>query len=234
MTDDWRRFVRRRRAEITSRAEEICRACLTPAGVDGANGGMTGLRLGRRATVCATDDVAARVEEMQFVLGEGPCVDAAAARSPVFVADLSDAGEGMQPLARISRLGRVGLYVRCSPSRCGSAPYPSARWISTGALLATSHSGRCAPRCRRPTRRRSCSWTSRTTSSCPTAWEAAGPISDSRSTPPPACSACSSAPASSRRSCGSAPWHSPSPDPSTRSLQTLSPAKLRVGEEGLV
>jgi hypothetical protein len=43
---------------------------------------------GHRATVCATDEVAALIEERQFTLGEGPCVDAAGSLSPVLVPDL--------------------------------------------------------------------------------------------------------------------------------------------------
>ncbi len=38
--------------------------------------------------VCVTDDVSARVEELQVTLGEGPCVDAYASRSPVLSPDL--------------------------------------------------------------------------------------------------------------------------------------------------
>jgi hypothetical protein len=44
---------------------------------------------GHRGTVCATDDVAAAIEDLQFRLGEGPCVDAFH-RGPVMIADLND------------------------------------------------------------------------------------------------------------------------------------------------
>lgn len=44
--------------------------------------------LGNRGVVCATDDVSARIEELQFSLGEGPCVDAANSGAPVLIADL--------------------------------------------------------------------------------------------------------------------------------------------------
>lgn len=44
---------------------------------------------GHRGTVCATDDVAAAIEELQFSLGEGPCVDAFH-RGPVLIDDLDD------------------------------------------------------------------------------------------------------------------------------------------------
>jgi len=44
-------------------------------GMDGAGIAMV-TTLGNRGVVCATDDVSARIEELQFSLGEGPCVDA--------------------------------------------------------------------------------------------------------------------------------------------------------------
>ena len=39
-------------------------------------------------TVCASDDVAFRIDELQFDLGEGPCWEAFASRRPVLVPDL--------------------------------------------------------------------------------------------------------------------------------------------------
>jgi len=39
----------------------------------------------------ATDDTARAIEELQFTLGEGPCVDAASSGEPVLVPDLSAA-----------------------------------------------------------------------------------------------------------------------------------------------
>jgi hypothetical protein len=32
--------------------------------------------------VCATDDVSASIEQLQFTLGEGPCVDAVSSGAP--------------------------------------------------------------------------------------------------------------------------------------------------------
>jgi GAF domain-containing protein len=46
-------------------------------------------RAGNRGVVCATDDVSARIEDLQFTLGEGPCFDAAHFGTPVLVPDLS-------------------------------------------------------------------------------------------------------------------------------------------------
>jgi GAF domain-containing protein len=45
---------------------------------------------GRYSLLTAADPASERLEEMQFVLGEGPCVDATAAGRPVLVSDLED------------------------------------------------------------------------------------------------------------------------------------------------
>lgn len=45
---------------------------------------------GNRGAVCATDEVAAMIEELQFSLGEGPCVDAVNAGRPVLIPDLGE------------------------------------------------------------------------------------------------------------------------------------------------
>ena len=42
----------------------------------------------------ATDDVAARIEDLQFTLGEGPCVDVSRSGTPLLIADLADPGRG--------------------------------------------------------------------------------------------------------------------------------------------
>jgi len=43
---------------------------------------------GNRGVVCATDDVAAQIEDLQFTLGEGPCVEAVRSGVPVLVPNL--------------------------------------------------------------------------------------------------------------------------------------------------
>ena len=84
-----------RRTEVALDVERAVRDCLPLVGVDGGGVALVTTR-GHRATVCATDDVAGRVEELQWLLGEGPCVDASTFRTPVIVADLLDASEGVQ------------------------------------------------------------------------------------------------------------------------------------------
>ena len=82
-------------ARLADAVRQVCERSLEPVGVDG--GGVTLVtHAGHRATVCWTDPVSSRIEELQFVLGEGPCVDASSDRSPVLVADLLDRREGVQ------------------------------------------------------------------------------------------------------------------------------------------
>ncbi len=51
----------------------------------------------RHSLVVAADPASERLEEMQFVLGEGPCVDASVSRRPVLVSHLGDEGSGRWP-----------------------------------------------------------------------------------------------------------------------------------------
>jgi hypothetical protein len=43
-----------------------------------------------RGSVCSSDEVSALVEELQYMLGEGPCVDAYRQDRPVLEPDLAD------------------------------------------------------------------------------------------------------------------------------------------------
>jgi hypothetical protein len=50
-----------------------------------------------RGLTTASDPAAERIEDLQFVLGEGPCIDAFATRRPVLVPDLADGPIGRWP-----------------------------------------------------------------------------------------------------------------------------------------
>jgi hypothetical protein len=67
---------------------------LCGAAVRGLSASGAGLSVmaedGTRGLTTASDPITARVEELQFVLGEGPCIDAFASRGPVLVPDLAD------------------------------------------------------------------------------------------------------------------------------------------------
>ena len=70
-------------------AAEICRACVQGLDIDGAAISLlTADPL--RETVFASDATADLLEDLQFSLGEGACIDAAVSRRPVLVADMND------------------------------------------------------------------------------------------------------------------------------------------------
>jgi hypothetical protein len=72
------------------RAERLCREAITTVDVDGAGLSMM-TSAGHRGTVCATDETARRIEDLQFALGEGPCFDAFTGGGPVLMADVTTA-----------------------------------------------------------------------------------------------------------------------------------------------
>lgn len=87
-----------RRAGILARLAEpdgkvgtarLCEVCAEVVGADGA-GIMLMSGDVPRGTVATTDAVAARIEDLQFTLGEGPCVDAYHNERPVIEPDLAD------------------------------------------------------------------------------------------------------------------------------------------------
>jgi hypothetical protein len=70
-------------------AGEICRACVEGLDIDGAAISLL-TRDPLRETVFASDATADLLEDLQFSLGEGACMDAAVSRRPVLVADMND------------------------------------------------------------------------------------------------------------------------------------------------
>jgi hypothetical protein len=67
--------------------KHLCRVCVD---VTGTTGGGVMLMSGDvpRGAVCTTDDVSARIEDLQYELGEGPCIDAYNQDRPVLEPDL--------------------------------------------------------------------------------------------------------------------------------------------------
>jgi hypothetical protein len=70
--------------------KRLCEVC---ADVTGTSGAGIMLMSGDvpRGSVCTTDDVSALIEELQYALGEGPCVDAHHQDRPVVEPDLANA-----------------------------------------------------------------------------------------------------------------------------------------------
>jgi GAF domain len=75
-----------------SRIGRLCTVCVQRTGVDG--GGVAMLSSLREPVLLhATDDVARAVDDLQFTLGEGPSVEAAAQGVPVLVSDTAELTE---------------------------------------------------------------------------------------------------------------------------------------------
>lgn len=70
-------------------ARQICRACVASMDVDGAAISLL-TSTNARTTLFATDPTAELLEDLQFTLGEGACMQAAATAQPVLVSDMSD------------------------------------------------------------------------------------------------------------------------------------------------
>ncbi|BAL86055.1 hypothetical protein AMIS_8350 [Actinoplanes missouriensis 431] len=97
--NDRRAFVRQlidRQPADLGLLQRVCLAAVEALSATGSGiSVMTGD--GTRGACAASDPWSERVEELQFVLGEGPCIDAFAARRPVLTPDLSDAGRYRWP-----------------------------------------------------------------------------------------------------------------------------------------
>ncbi len=80
--------------------EYLQRVCRTAARALSASGsGISVLtEAGVRGVCAASDPFSEEIEELQFVLGEGPCVDAFNARRPVLIPDLTDGGATRWPM----------------------------------------------------------------------------------------------------------------------------------------
>jgi hypothetical protein len=68
--------------------QRLCDVCADATGMTGA-GIMLMAGDVPRGSVCTTDDVSALIEQLQYDLGEGPCVDAYAQDRPVLEPDLT-------------------------------------------------------------------------------------------------------------------------------------------------
>ena len=78
-------------------ADLLCRACVGLLGIDAAaislvfDGAASG-------TLGSSGEYARAYDELQFTLGEGPCLDSVTLRAPVLVADLADLDDTRWPM----------------------------------------------------------------------------------------------------------------------------------------
>lgn len=102
-----------RRAILTSYETNLslCAPFLTVLPVTGASVSILATPAGL-STMCATDDLAAHLDELQFDLGEGPGWDALRSREPVLHNDFARDGTARWPLfgTAASALTLAGLY----------------------------------------------------------------------------------------------------------------------------
>jgi hypothetical protein len=107
-----RRLEPERFAEVVAERTEhdrdpvhaLCVACTDVLGVTGA--GLVLMSAGRSlGCVGVSDRVTEAVEQMEYTMGEGPCLTAYRTKVPAFDADLSDEGIGQWPEFRRGALG---------------------------------------------------------------------------------------------------------------------------------
>jgi hypothetical protein len=107
-------------ADVTDLLNQLCGRAVHSLPATGA--GMSLLSGGDRCRpAAAADPVSERLEELQFVLGEGPCVDAVTSRRPVLVDRLGVDGPGRWP-AYTSAAQEAGVRaVFAFPLRSGAS-----------------------------------------------------------------------------------------------------------------
>jgi hypothetical protein len=75
--------------------QSLCRTSVEFLDVSSA--GLTLMSPRHSGSVCSSDKRARQLDELQFSLGEGPCHDAYATRTPVFESDLENSDPGLWP-----------------------------------------------------------------------------------------------------------------------------------------
>lgn len=90
----------------------VCEAGVEVLPVDGAAITMMS-DVDRQEPVCASDELAGRIDELQFTLGEGPCMQAFTSGRPVLITDLREGVDRRWPVFSLhaQRTGARGLYV---------------------------------------------------------------------------------------------------------------------------
>ncbi|GLZ00695.1 GAF and ANTAR domain-containing protein [Actinoplanes sp. NBRC 103695] len=90
--DDHRTVVRGLIDRQPGHLDLLQRVCCAAAEALSASGAGISVMTadGTRGVSATSDPVSERVEELQFTLGEGPCIDAFASRRPVLTADLAE------------------------------------------------------------------------------------------------------------------------------------------------
>jgi hypothetical protein len=108
-------------AGVVSRLHRLCRA-----GVHGIPASGVGVSVlteeGKHGLAAVSDPVSAVVEELQFSLGEGPCIDAHTSRHPVLESDLGESAMRRWPGYAPAAYGHGVRAVFAFPLQIGVAP----------------------------------------------------------------------------------------------------------------
>jgi hypothetical protein len=92
----------------TERVKQVCSLVVAALPVDGVGLSVTG-GPGQQNRVAATDEVSGRIEDLQVLLGQGPCVDAVATGVPVLVSDVAEPGASARWPAFIPAVATMGV-----------------------------------------------------------------------------------------------------------------------------
>lgn len=76
--------------------QRLCQSCADTLPITGVGMALMNDQ-GHQGVIAATDGPARRMEELQFALGEGPCLDASRARRPVLQPDLAKSAVSRWP-----------------------------------------------------------------------------------------------------------------------------------------
>ncbi len=102
--------------------DALARDAVDAVGFDGAAVAILTDNASARDLLTATDDAAARIDELQFTIGQGPCLDAFRSGTPVVVTDLSECEASWPAFASevLTELG-VRTLVACPITANGAA-----------------------------------------------------------------------------------------------------------------
>ena len=118
----WAGLLAEAAAERDAQPRRISELCVEMLGVTGAGISML-TTSGNHGVVCATDEVSAKIEDLQLTLGEGPCIDSVRGGAPVLISDLGALVEfsGERWPAFLEGAGRAGVRaVFAFPLRIGA------------------------------------------------------------------------------------------------------------------
>lgn len=124
VSEEFRQLLRTLPTDGTHTLDILCDGCAVLLAASGM-GIMLMTDDVQRGWLRSTDDVSALLEELQFDLGEGPCIDAHSEQQPVLEPDLADPAvprwPGFTPAAVAAGVGAVfGFPMSVGPTRLGS------------------------------------------------------------------------------------------------------------------